>query len=259
MRVGDKIQINNSGPYYTVVGPLAIGPAAQPWTDGITYANTELFVNVGPPGTKSDLSEKQAGTAVNPEYLYLVNGQDDNGNGWIDEEFDGIDNDGVNGLDSADTNEREPEAWLGSLPVGSNAASVNNVPYTIRRRAAPVGNAREVTLPTNMVVDLSGWGLSPQPRSRLPVNPYNGAVDILVYPNGTVVLNTIYSTPAINSMNSAFIHFWLAERTDVASPVQTPQGSNWLITVALGSGRLSSLEQPDPINGFTQAQQGAGR
>ena len=45
IRVGDKIQINNAGPWYTVVGPMVI--IHRP----IDAANTELFVNVGPPGT----------------------------------------------------------------------------------------------------------------------------------------------------------------------------------------------------------------
>jgi hypothetical protein len=47
------------------------------------------------------------------------------------------------------------------------------------------------------------------------VNPFTGYVDILVYPNGTVVPTTIYSTPSSYGMSGAFFHFWLAERSDV--------------------------------------------
>lgn len=60
--------------------------------------NSELFVNVGPAGTKSPLADP-GGSAGFPEFLLLVNGRDDNGNGWIDEGWDGIDNDGINGAD----------------------------------------------------------------------------------------------------------------------------------------------------------------
>ena len=44
IRVGDKLQINNAGPWYTVVGPM---------TQTAATGNSELFVNVGPPGTQS--------------------------------------------------------------------------------------------------------------------------------------------------------------------------------------------------------------
>ena len=83
IRVGDKLQLNGSGLWYTVVGPMVVTPQ---------QGNTELFVNVGPAGTQSPLSDTQSGTIVFPEFLFLVNGLDDNKNGWIDEGFDGVDN-----------------------------------------------------------------------------------------------------------------------------------------------------------------------
>ena len=45
--MGDKIQINNAGPWYTVVGPMNMTGAT---------GNPELFVNVGPPGTRSPMA-----------------------------------------------------------------------------------------------------------------------------------------------------------------------------------------------------------
>lgn len=200
VRIGDKIQINNAGVPYTVVGPM-------------TQSNPEMFVNVGAPGVAPTI-EYPAGSGIHPEYLLLVNGQDDNANGWIDEGFDGVDNDGLNGTDEAA--EWEREAWLGSV---ANQA-LTAVPYTIHRRPAPTGNARAVELPTGVVIDLSTWG-STQERSRLPVNQFTGYVDILVNPNGTVVPTSIYSTPASAGMAGAFYHFWLAERSDVFSPQGT--------------------------------------
>ncbi len=83
IRVGDKIQINQAGAWYTVVGPMFQGPA---------QGNSELFVNVGTAGTQSPFSQTQGGQNVFPEFLWLVNGRDDNGNGWKDEGFDGVNN-----------------------------------------------------------------------------------------------------------------------------------------------------------------------
>ncbi len=101
IRVGDKIQVNNTGPWYTVIGPMV-------WT--AAQGNSELFVNVGSPGTQSPFSQTQGGAAVRPEFLWLVNGRDDNGNGYVDEGFDGLDNDNKNGVD--DLGEWEQEKWL---------------------------------------------------------------------------------------------------------------------------------------------------
>jgi prepilin-type N-terminal cleavage/methylation domain-containing protein len=106
VRVGDQIQVNNAGPWYTVVGPTTVG-AAQ--------GNSELFVNIGPPG--SPLPTLAGGQPC--EYLLLVNGRDDNNNGWIDEGFDGIDNDHDGLIDNA-TEWREFERWLGSLTTSAN-------------------------------------------------------------------------------------------------------------------------------------------
>src|ERR1044072_960740 len=59
VRVGDRLQLNGSGPWYTVVGPMWAGPAA---------GNSEMFVNFGVPGAASPLGF---------DYLLLVNGRDD--------------------------------------------------------------------------------------------------------------------------------------------------------------------------------------
>ena len=46
IRVGDKLQMNGSGLWYTVVGPMVVTPQ---------QGNSELFVNVGPAGSQSPL------------------------------------------------------------------------------------------------------------------------------------------------------------------------------------------------------------
>jgi prepilin-type N-terminal cleavage/methylation domain-containing protein len=96
VRVGDRIQVGNAGPWYTICGPMA-------------QANPELFVNIGPPGTA--LPTLVGGMPC--EYLLLVNGRDDNANGWVDEGFDGVDNNGNGQIDEAA--EWEGERWLGSI------------------------------------------------------------------------------------------------------------------------------------------------
>ena len=67
------------------------------------------------------------------------------------------------------------------------------------------------------MIDLTTWSTSRE-RSRLAVNPFTGYVDILLSPDGRVVPTTLYSNPAASGMSSAFLHFWLAERGDVAAP-----------------------------------------
>ena len=82
IRIGDKIQLNNTGIWYTIVGPMNI-------------YNPELFVNVGDPGATPPLLRTLAnGTKYNPEFLFLVNGIDDNRDGYVDNGWDGVDNDG---------------------------------------------------------------------------------------------------------------------------------------------------------------------
>jgi len=254
VRVGDKIRIGKSGWLYTVTGPMVLGPA-----DG----NVELFVNVGVPGTPSPLAQGMETLAYptgntpwggttpwgQREFLFLVNGRDDNGNGLVDEGFDGIDND----LDSAydEPDEWEAERWVGGVAsaTGSNEFSLS-LPYTIVRRPVPSPSARETALPADVVVDMTTWASSfGSERSRLPVDRYTGYVDIMFSPRGEVIPTTIYSTPASSPMTDAFYHFWLAERQDLHDPIipssdsDTPSSPPFLpITQGLVAGATNALK-----------------
>jgi prepilin-type N-terminal cleavage/methylation domain-containing protein len=222
IRVGDKIQINGAGAWYTVVGPMVIPPYGAN-IGGTFYANTDMFVNAGPPTTIGNQNVPQitttvttaAGTATSTqpvEYLFLVNGQDDNNNGWVDEGFDGVDNNGNAQID--EYAEWETEAWQGALANGG----VANVTYTIQRRPAVAPNAREIALPTQMVIDATSLLLPQQERSRVPLDiqtQYSGMIDIIVNPDGTVLPAVGYSSPSSFRMSSAFYHLWLAERQDL--------------------------------------------
>ena len=202
VRIGDKIRINETGSWYTVVGPM-------------TTKTEELFVNCGTPGVnfpgKKSPLKRFYGTVQEVEFLFVVNGRDDNGNGFIDEGFDGVDNNGNGVVD--EPGEWEVETWSSATMATS---TVNHI-YTMSRRPVPSSGTREVVLPSGVVIDLSTWGTTRE-RSRLPVNLLSGAVDIMLTPRGDVVPTTIYSSPSSFGMSSAYYHFWLADRADLFDP-----------------------------------------
>ncbi len=221
VRIGDKIQLNNAGIWYTIVGPMNV-------------YNPELFVNVGDPGTTPPLL-RTVPTNCNPEFLFLINGVDDNQDGYVDNGWDGVDNDGDGIVDQVIPGVNplgewvEIETWQGSI---LNVNNQNNIPYTITRRPVVSPGSRETPLPSNVVIDLTTWNAQyfntnfsgttgvnyVMERSRLPVDSTTGYVDILLNPNGTVVPTTLYSSPSSFGMDSAFYHFWLAERGDLFDP-----------------------------------------
>ena len=52
IRVGERFRFNDSGRYYTVIGPMVVGPAT---------GNPEMFVNVGLPGDDAPNSSLASG------------------------------------------------------------------------------------------------------------------------------------------------------------------------------------------------------
>ena len=286
VRVGDKIQLGGASQTYVVVGPLAQG-------------NPELFVNIGLPGSEvgSFVLNRSYPDGAPPhtvEYLLLVNGRDDDSNGYVDDGWDGIDNnlpyEIANNLPQLtdDQLEWERETWLGALvnppvlppPFSSPLSTppvlitgILNQSYIITRRPVVSPGSRETPLPSNVVVDLTTWnaqyfnatfssttGVSyVSERSRLPVDPTTGYVDILLYPNGTVVPTTEYSSPSSFGMNSAFYHFWLAERGDLFDPAANP-GVPYLLPMVPGPGSAYLTAYPnanDPLG--TRALKGERR
>ncbi len=229
IRVGDTIQINRAGPWFRIVGPMTVTPA---------NGNSEMFVNVGPPGPlnqqTSPLIQLQNETLYFPEFLLLVNTQDDNANGWVNEGWDGVDNNGDGNID--ELAEWETEIWPSTLY--SQTSLIQNQPYQIHRRPAPVASGRTISLPTNIVIDLTTWGTTHE-RSRLPVNLFTGYIDILVKPSGEVLPTTIYSSPASFGMSSTFFHFWLAERSDVHDPISGTAAP--LLPLPVGAGPTSTI------------------
>ncbi len=165
VRLGDRISWG--GKPYTVCGPMAV-------------ANNDLAVN-GPPWQRTYTApdgKTQVTTTV--DYLFLVNGIDDNGDGYVDNGFDGIDNNANGVID--DSAEWEQELWTGPR--------VENVPYKIIRRPAPGNPQSAISL--SIGVSLSA--------STLTVNPLSGNVDVMINPNGTVDLGGPYAAPSAVSM-----------------------------------------------------------
>lgn len=158
IRIGEKIRFSPSGPEYTIVGPNVEGTP-----DG--------FANVGPAGTPSPLVRPDAdGNPTPVEFLYLVNGQDDDGDGFPDNGHDGV------------TTDYERETWVGPAPESATA-------YTISRRPIQDNEAKLARLPASTWID--------RDRSSLPPVGPTGSVDILFHPGGDIdVLAGPYSVPS---------------------------------------------------------------
>jgi type II secretory pathway pseudopilin PulG len=260
IRVGDRIKFQQTGQVYTIVGPCTVNPFTG-------TGNPELFVNNGPPGDPNALLSRtytgQGGTAapspvlstVGVEFLFLVNGIDDDGDGYVDNGWDGVDNNqgfvyntiiddqGNPGGNPPIPTEWEVETFKGTmvgyggqLPQQAAYDTTNSSPssatfwlpqpmnYTIFRRPVPSQSARETMLPSNVVIDATSWNLTAE-RSRLPVDPFGKYVDILLLPSGQVVPTTQYSSPTSFTLGDSFYQFWLSERQDVHEATELWSGT----------------------------------
>lgn len=279
VRVGDKIKIGGTGRAYTIVGPCVVNP----WKDnGYGRGNTELFVNVGPPGTTSQLNRRYYSQSaavspvftplkdLNPEFLFLVNGEDDDLDGYTDEGWDGFDNDSDGVTDEMDVtaaiNDWETEKWTGSIDVSHMAdtgtglfspsaawipvyytTGIRDSPYIINRRPVPSPGAREIMLPAGMVIDATTWD-STQERSRIPVTPGSLECDIMVNPSGRYIPTTAYSSPT-SASPLPFLHFWLTSRDDV-HPVGTLKDSTGNPILATTATQLYLLPMSSDTPGY---------
>jgi hypothetical protein len=191
IRLGDRLTVG--GHPYIVCGPIVIG------SDG-KADNADLFVhdNLTLPKTFTD-PDGVTHVTLTVEYLHLVNGRDDDHDGYIDNGWDGLDNDLVNGPD--DAAEWETEAWTGP--------AVTNAPYSVIRRPIPGKPQSIVTLgvPVSLAIDPE----TGKPLSTLPVNPLSGAVDLMINPNGTVDLSGPYAAPSAVGLAQARSVFVLAD------------------------------------------------
>ena len=286
IRQGDKVRLNDSGRSYTVAGPMTkftqTGAVPQPNPNiPATYnpvVNPDRFVNYDIPGGAAYPASVPISGNVSYEFLYLVDGEDNNNNGYVDEGFDGIDNDGdgvidpgFNGIDDngdgivddpaemyfngggeyedevfdispapttngynryattpfvpsnapwyPPTLTNDPTVLVPPVPPQSTtgASPVPTLTYSIARRPVPTQGGAEVTLPGGVVVDMTGLDPSVpyhSERSRLPLDPFTGYVEIMVAPNGQVISSGAASNSAAPAL-LPFFHFWLTDRGDV--------------------------------------------
>ena len=234
VRLGDQVQINSAGPWMTVCGPCS----AQT-SEGFTNTTSALSRTFTAPDGQT--------VTLPVEFLLLANGRDDNANGYPDDGWDGVDNDGDGLTDETSCKlfpahgEWEQEAWPGWLAQGTTSAT-----YVIRRRPVPASNGRSVSLPTQIVIDAA--------RSRLPAPTLSGTIDLQVNSDGTMAPITLYGVPTSIGLTGAFWQFWLSERADIGQPV--PAGQWWLVSANTRTGRISSMELPDLVMGYVQAMQG---
>lgn len=289
IRQGEIIRIEG-GQSFTIVGPMTVGP---------NFGNPERFVN-------ETENLQRNGTAVTSlpvtptfEKLFVLNRKDDPapagwlGAGYIDEVFDGVDNNGdflvdppsgivkfidpgFNGIDDDDdvdptradqpvddpkelalsrniatgtlvynpavaeyeTEFADPRLFQyvrifpdpGGFPdpplrLRTNPATVvsplaaERLRYSIKRRPLPSPSGRDITLPSDVVIDLTTSIATGnfRERSRVPVDPATGFVDFLIYPNGQIVPSSPFGN--FTSLNDyPFYFLWLAERQDVYEP-----------------------------------------
>jgi type II secretory pathway pseudopilin PulG len=221
IRVGERLRIGDAGQPLTVCGPrfpeTASGPLdSEGFTNGV-LPGTAPFTRVytAPDGTTT--------ATVSPQWLMLVDGIDDNGDGFVDSGWDGLDNDGVNGFDLADVGEWEQERWPLSIRSGFSGK-----PYAIARRPVPSGASRTSYLPSSVVIDLTTslptTGYESRERSRVPIDPSTGSVVIMIDPDGRPRFDTPWSVPSSVGMGASWWHFWVTDRSSVHAPVP---GSSW--------------------------------
>ena len=258
LRQGDQIRFGEAGNVYTIAGPMTIG--ARDSAGNIV--NSDRFVNAGLATAYQSLPLPLANNACR-EFVYVVNGRDDDGDGWVDEAFDGIDNDGdgiidpgFNGVDDNGngiidewqelrigydptfilpngrmigpvSGEYEPESFVG---MQYNPASFVDQDYRIIRRPVPATSGRTTQLPEDVVIDLTTsvpnvvngvFYPASLERSRVPVDPLTGYVDIMLMPNGQVTASRAASGAALPP-GLPFVHLWLSERQDVHEPKLNP-------------------------------------
>jgi prepilin-type N-terminal cleavage/methylation domain-containing protein len=245
LRAGERVTFDG-GIQYVVVGPIAVD-------------NPEQFINYGPPGTGSGLTrvytapDGQAVTAQ-VEALLLVNGRDDDGDGYADNGWDGLDQDGDGLVDEPDE-WTEQEVWLGRHVTVPTVDAT----YRVIRRPVTASEPRGVTLPSGVVIDLTGWD-GQQGRSRLVVNRYSGAVDILLDKTGRFTYDSPFSgTSSVGMGADRYAHFWIGSRADIvdAASLRPPKEDAQLLTIdRAGVIGVIQVNADDPSRTFLDARRG---
>lgn len=247
VRVGDKFRFHDSGNTYTIVGPLGLSdPVSNPeryvnndtstpgdYGMGIQFlylvngvdddvppngyvddsfdnvnnnypldsaidpaAGLSVWANLAAKITQeSELEQFQGMTVTYPQPSPLI------------PTLNGVDEDGDGG-----DNLSEPDAKFSQLA------------YTIQRRPIPSPGSRILELPTDTAIDMTGWtiyGAEGNERSRLPIDPRTGFIDILIAPNGQVLKADYNTTQPGAPLNFPYFHFWITDAEDIVEPLST--------------------------------------
>jgi hypothetical protein len=202
VRLGERLRIGRDE--YTICGPYVT-------------SNQEAMANIGDPTTASPINRTMVApdgrtrVTIRPQFLLLVNGRDDDLDGFTDDGWDGIDAD----LDGTadDLDEWERERWRANQASGGVGLA-----YAIRRRPAPSGAPH--LLPGGVVVDLTTWGTTRE-RSRCIVDPVTGSADVLVDRFGVPAWDTIHATAGPVGFASRYVHLWVCGTSDLRDPDAT--------------------------------------
>ena len=110
------------------------------------------------------------------------------------------------------------------------------------RRPAPTTNAREISLPTNVVIDATTWG-NPQIKNVRGSLSTNSRVMSTFWsiPTGRSCPPRSTRLPSSFTMGATFLHFWLAERSDVATPTSNTVKANVAPFLPLPKGLFPTL------------------
>lgn len=268
IRQGEKIRIDGSGNEFTIAGPITRGPLTgnperfinqtvngQPGGDLVQAlpVNSQfevLYVVNGRDDTGNGYIDPQFDGIDNNGDGFIdpgYNGIDDNGNGLVDEPlelvFSGIglefESDApigrafrfarLNGDHSAGIPLVVPYDNQGATPTLITDLNITRHRYVISRRPAPARDAREYTLPGGAVIDFTTAALGPaSERSRVPIDPATGYVDLIIYPNGQVIPSTPYGMGRALDPDYPFFFLWIAAREDVHLPqIANPLNPIW--------------------------------
>lgn len=275
IRVGDRLRIPTTGRSYVVLGPVALSTPASPNPTGLVKlgsladdGDSPYDLPVGDPrrppeflilGNLADDPQPSGYNGIVDETERL-DGVDNNGNGFIDENFE-VETDpaGPQGLAIP-----APPVFAGGGPLMQIQVQHLGLPvrnfltnpieiflrlieeeghaYELLRQPVPEAGSSEVTLPGDVVIDATTtWALFEEStgasydiedtwldqRSRIPVNPISRTVDILFGPNGQVYEfggDAVFVTGA-SAARYPFYQFWFAERSDVHAPKPIPVGN----------------------------------
>jgi prepilin-type N-terminal cleavage/methylation domain-containing protein len=211
IRQGERFRFADAGRYYYIAGPM-FTPNPERFVNADTA--TARFVSLPP----SSNVTPPAGTTTGPEFLFLVNGQDDDHDGFVDNSFDGIDNDGdglvdpgFNGIDD-DKNgivDDQNEVFLriigGSMVYDTrlyngNGGIANTPPgYNPEFEAESAPNLPGLSFLTSIGTFVN----KPYTILRRAV-PTQGAREV-VLPAGTVVDLTTYNASVFSTNTQVFV------------------------------------------------------